>query len=156
MFLKRWEFPGAVLFSCSPCVHTPRLSCNPTHVNLMGLYPVNVVANSEHRYDQSIGLGIYDSDNACRPDWNEEGLRHAGSKSVVLFVEEHSLRVPAVHFAKEWPKYHLSDVAGKCTDQWVGHQFHHTTLLRKIDVDSCFRQFRVDYHEPINGSLLYS
>ena len=40
----------------------------------------------------------------------------------VVFVEEHSLRVLAVHLAKSWRKYYLSDVAGKCTDQSVGHQ----------------------------------
>jgi hypothetical protein len=34
-----------------------------------------------------------------------------------MFVEEHSVRVLAVHLAKSWLKYHLSDVAGKCTDQ---------------------------------------
>jgi len=36
-----------------------------------------------------------------------------------MFVVEHSLRVLAVHLAKSWRKYYLSDVAGKCTDQSV-------------------------------------
>jgi len=31
---------------------------------------VTVVANSVHLHDQSIGLGIYDSDTALRHDWN--------------------------------------------------------------------------------------
>jgi len=30
----------------------------------MGSDPVSLVANSVHRYDQSIDLGIYDSDTA--------------------------------------------------------------------------------------------
>jgi len=30
----------------------------------MGSDPVTMVANSVHRHDQSIGLGIYDSDTA--------------------------------------------------------------------------------------------
>ena len=89
-----------------------------------------------------------------RPDWNEVALRHTGNTSVIVFVEEHSLRVLAVHLAKIWHKYHLSDVAGKCTDQSVGRQWHHTTRLRKSDVGSCFRQFHEDYHNPINGSFL--
>jgi len=85
----------------------------------MGSDPVTVVANSVHRHDQSIDLGIYDSDTTLRPDWNEAALRHAGNASVVVFVKEHSLRVLAVHVAKSWRKYHLSDVVGKCTDQSV-------------------------------------
>jgi hypothetical protein len=34
-----------------------------------------------------------------------------------MFVEKNSLRVLAVHVAKSWGTYHLSDVAGKCMDQ---------------------------------------
>ena len=45
-----------------------------------------MVANSVHRQDQSINLGIYDSDTAWRPDWNQTVLSHAGSTSVVVFV----------------------------------------------------------------------
>jgi len=61
----------------------------------MGSDPVTMVAKSVHRHDQSIGLGICDSD-AWRPDWNEAALRHAGSTSDVVFIEELSLRVLAV------------------------------------------------------------
>ena len=43
-------------------------SFNPANVNLIGSYPVIVVANSAHCYDQFISLGIYDSDSAWRPD----------------------------------------------------------------------------------------
>ena len=111
-FLQRWEFAEAFLFSCSPCVHTPQLSRNPTHGNLMGSDSVTVVANPVYRYDQSIGLGIYDSDTAWWPDWNEVAHSHAGSTSVIVFLQEYSLRVLAVHLAKRWHKYHLSDVAG--------------------------------------------
>jgi len=78
----------------------------------MGSDPVTVVANSVYRHDQSIDLGIYDSDTAWRPDWNEAPLHHAGSTFVVVSVEEHSLKVLAVHLAKRWLKYHLSNVAG--------------------------------------------
>jgi len=63
---------------------------------------MTVVANSVHRHDQSIDLGIYDSDTALRPNWNEAALRHAGRTSDVVFVEEHSIRVLAVHLAKSW------------------------------------------------------
>jgi len=115
-----------------------------------------MVANSVHHHDQSISLGIYDSDTAWWPDWNEAALCHAGRTSVIVSVEEHSLRVMAVHLAKHWHKYHLSGIVGKCTDQWVGHQWHRTTRLRKSDVDSCFQQFLVDYHDPINGSIVDS
>jgi sugar diacid utilization regulator len=59
-------------------------------------------------------------------------LRHAGNTSVIVFVEEHSLRVLAVYLAKSWRKYHLSDVVGKCTDQSVGHQLHHTTYKKGV------------------------
>jgi len=59
-----------------------------------------MVANSVHRHDQSMDLGIYDSDTALRPDWNKAALRHASNTSVVVFVEEHSLEVLAVHLAK--------------------------------------------------------
>ena len=47
----------------------------------MGAEPVTVVANYVHRHDQSIGLGIYDSDTAWQPDWNEAALLQAGSTS---------------------------------------------------------------------------
>jgi hypothetical protein len=50
---------------------------------------VTVVANSVHRHDQSIGLGIYDSDTAWQPDWNEEAPRHAVSALSVVCVDEH-------------------------------------------------------------------
>jgi hypothetical protein len=73
----------------------------------MGSDPVTAVSSSGHRYDQSIGLGIYDSGTAWWPDWNEEALCHAGGTYVVVFVEEQSLRVLAVHLAESWPKYHL-------------------------------------------------
>ena len=141
-------YADVVRLSYSPCGYTPQLSCNPTHVNLMGSDPVTVMANSFCRHHTFIGLGIYDSDTAWRRDWNEAALCYAGNTSVVVFVEEHSLRVLAVHLAKSWRKYHLSDVSGKCTDQWVGHQWHHTTRLRKSDVSSCFRQFHDDYQIP--------
>ena len=59
----------------------------------MGSDPVIVVTNSVHRHDQSIDFGIYDSDTALRPDWNEAALRRAANTSVVVFVEEHSLSV---------------------------------------------------------------
>jgi len=52
----------------------------------MGSDRVTVVANSMHLHDQSIDLGIYDSDTALRPDWNEAALRHAGHISIVVFV----------------------------------------------------------------------
>ena len=115
----------------------------------MGSVPVTVMANSGHRHDQSISLGIYDSDTAWQPDLNEAALRHAGSTCVVVFVEEHFLRVLAVHLPKSWCKYHLSNVAGKC------HHCHQTTRLRKSDVGSYFLQFHVDYRDPMNGSFLY-
>jgi len=49
----------------------------------MGSDAVTLVANSVHRHDQSIDLGIYDSDTAWRSDWNEAALRHAVSTSDV-------------------------------------------------------------------------
>ena len=120
----------------------------------MGSDPVTVVASLStprliHRF------GNINSDTAWRPDWNEVALRHDGSTSVVVFVEEHSLSVLAVHHAKRWRKYPVSHVAGKCTDQSVGHQWHHITLLRKSDDGSCFRQYHEDYQVPINRSPLY-
>jgi hypothetical protein len=66
----------------------------------MGSGLVTLVANSVHRHDQSIGLGIYDSDAAWRPDWNEAALRHADSTSDVVFVEERFVRVLAVRLQK--------------------------------------------------------
>jgi len=65
----------------------------------MGSDPVTLVANSLHYHDQSIGLGIFDSYTAWRPDWNEAVLRHAG-RTFDVFVEEHSLKVPAVRLQK--------------------------------------------------------
>ena len=116
--------------------------------------PVTVLANSVYHHDQSIDLGIYDSDTAWRPNWNEAALRHAHSTSVVGFVEEHSLRVLAVHLAKRWRKCQTS--RGKCTDQSIGHQWHHTTCLRQRDVSSYFRQFHEAYHDPIKERFLYN
>ena len=54
-----------------------------------------------------------------------------------------------------WRKYHLSHVAEKCTDQSVGYQWHQITRLQQRDAGSCFRQFRVGYHDPINGSFFF-
>jgi len=98
-------------------------------------------------------FGIYDSDPAWWPDWNEVVLHHAGSTFVVVFVEECSLRVLAFNVANSWCKCHLSDVVRKCMDQWFDHQWHHTTCLKQRDVGSCFWQLHVDYHNPINGSF---
>jgi len=53
----------------------------------MGSDPVNLLGNSVYRHDQSIDLGIYDSDTALRLDWNEVALRHADNTSVVVFVQ---------------------------------------------------------------------
>jgi len=36
-----------------------------------------------------------------------------------VFAQEHSLKVLAIHLAKSWHKYRLSDVAEKCTGQSV-------------------------------------
>ena len=138
-FLLRWEFAGIVLLSCSPCMHTPLLSCNPTHGNLMGSDLVTVVANSMYLHDQSIDLRICDSDTALQPDWNEVTLLQVDNIFVVVFVEEYSSRVPAVYLAKRWRKCHLSDDMEKCTDLSVGHQWHHKTRLWKKDVGRCFQ-----------------
>jgi len=120
----------------------------------MGSDPVTVVANSVYRHDQSIDLGIYVSITALRPAWNEVALRHAGNISVIVFVEEHYISVLAVRVVKSLRKYQLSDVAEKCTDKSVGHQWHHPARLRKNDVSICFRQFHEDYHNPITGIFL--
>jgi hypothetical protein len=66
----------------------------------MGSDPVAVVANSVHCHDQSLGLGIYDSDTTWRPDWNVAVLRLAVSTYDVVYVEERSLRVMAVRLQK--------------------------------------------------------
>ena len=58
----------------------------------MGSDPVTTVANSVHCHDQSINLGIYDSDTALLPDWNEAVLHHADNTSVIVFVKEHSCK----------------------------------------------------------------
>ena len=47
------------------CIHHD-LSCSPTHCNLMGSDPMTVVANSLHHHDQSINLGIHNSDTALQ------------------------------------------------------------------------------------------
>jgi len=57
----------------------------------MGSDQMTVVANSVYRHDQSIGLGIYDSDTARRPDSIEVAPLHAGSIFVIVSVQEHSL-----------------------------------------------------------------
>jgi hypothetical protein len=54
--LQRWEFATVFLLSCTPYVHTPYISYNPTHGNLMGSDPVTTVANSLHCYDRSVCL----------------------------------------------------------------------------------------------------
>jgi hypothetical protein len=62
----------------------------------MGSDPVTLLADSLHCHDQSVDLGIYDSDTAWRPYWNEAALCHAVNTSD-MFVEERSLKVLAVH-----------------------------------------------------------
>ena len=52
----------------------------------MGSDLETVVANSVHRHDQSINLGIYDSDTALWPEWNEAALRHAGNTYAIVFL----------------------------------------------------------------------
>ena len=80
----------------------------------MGLDPMTLVANSVNHHDQSIDLGIHDSNTALCPDWDEAVFRHAGNTYVIMFVEEHSLRLLAGHLSKSWCKYYLSDIAEKC------------------------------------------
>jgi len=41
----------------------------------MGSDLVTIVANSVHHHNQSISVGIYDSDTAWQNDWNEVALR---------------------------------------------------------------------------------
>jgi len=128
-FLQRLESAGLVILSCSPCVHTPELSSNLTHGNLIlqirwPWWPILCTATTNP------SVWIYDSDTAWRPDWNEAALRHAVSTSDV-FVEERSVMSAGSSFANSWRKYHLPDVAAKFTDQSVGHQWHHTTRLRR-------------------------
>jgi len=57
--------------------------------------------------------------------------RYATSTSVIMFAEEHSLRVSAVHFTKAQPKCRLSDVAGICMLQSAGTQRYQTTGLQE-------------------------
>jgi len=44
------------------CIH------HSFHGNLTGSVPVTLVGNSVYRHDQSVYLGIYDSDTALRPN----------------------------------------------------------------------------------------
>ena len=81
-------------------------------------------------------------------------FRHAGRTSVAVFVEEHSLTVPAINIAKRWRKYHLSDVAEKCTT----NEFTSDTTPHVYDKEMlivAFLQFHMDYQDLINGSFLY-
>jgi hypothetical protein len=48
-------------------------------------------------------------------------IRHGGVPSDI-FIEEHSLRGLAVHFAKGWRKCDLLDVVGRWKVQWAGHE----------------------------------
>jgi hypothetical protein len=45
---------------CSPCFHTPRFSCDPTHGNLTDWYPVSAVANSVdcHQYSSMAAVSL--------------------------------------------------------------------------------------------------
>jgi sugar diacid utilization regulator len=56
-------------------------------------------------------------------------LRHTGNTSVIVFVEEHSLRVLAVHLAKSWHKCHLSDVAGNLVTNDTTPHIHGKAML---------------------------
>jgi hypothetical protein len=71
--------------------------------------------------------------------WSEGVLRHAGNTSDDVSVDERSLRGQIFHVAKVRREYHLSDVAGRCTVQWVGHQWHHIIRLRKSIIGSYIR-----------------
>jgi len=84
----------------------------------MGFDPVTVVTNSVYHHDQSIDLGIDDSDTAWRPDWNETALRHAGTTYVVVFVQERSLRVLEFLLAKSWRKL----IGTTTSDRWYLRQ----------------------------------
>ena len=145
-----WSSSSLVFAFCAYAI----VLCNPTHGNLMGSEPVTVVAYSIHRHDQSIGLGNFDSSTAWQPDWNDKAPRHALSASFCRVCRGTCQRVLAVHFGKVWPKYHPLDIAGKCTDNWVGHQWHHITRSRRSYVGSCFRKLCEGDHDTINGSFL--
>jgi len=59
---------------------------------------------------------------------------------LIILVEEHSLRVLAVHLAKRWHKYHLSDVAGTnelFTNDTTPHIYRKAMLV--VDFDSSIR-----------------
>ena len=55
-----WSSSSVVFTRCAYTI----VFMYPTLGNLMGSNLVTVVANSGHRHDQSIDLGIYDSDTA--------------------------------------------------------------------------------------------
>jgi len=65
----RWSSSSVVFTLCAYTI----VFMYPTLGNLMGSALVTVVANSVHRHDQSIDLGIYDSGTAL--------LKSAGSSS---------------------------------------------------------------------------
>jgi len=119
----------------------------------MGSDPVTVVANSVHHHDQSINLGIYDSDTALRPDRNEAVLHHAGNTSVIVFVEEHSLRVLAVHLAKGGVNTTCQTRENVRNNQLVTNyttQHVYGKVMLVVAFNSSMRTF-----DPINGSFLY-
>jgi hypothetical protein len=98
------------------------------------------VASTLYRYNRSIDLGNAESDTAWWSDNNVGVFRRAGSTADAVSVEECSLRRLAVHVANK-SVCHLSDVAWKCTVQWVDHQWHHTTRWWKSDVGIFFSTF---------------
>ena len=84
-------------------------------------------------------------------DLTEMRWHCAGNTSVVMFAEEQSLRVLAVHLAKSWRKYHLSDIAGKCTYQSFGHQLHHTNIHGKATLAVAFYSSMKIFTTPYMG-----
>jgi hypothetical protein len=56
-------------------------------------------------------------------------MSHHAGKYICVFTEEHSLRGPAVHFAKIQCKCHLSNVVGRCMAQSADHKQYQTTHL---------------------------
>jgi hypothetical protein len=118
-FLQCSEFAAVVLLLCSPCVHTPYLSCNLTHGNLMGSDPVTVVANSVHCHDQSIDFGIYDSNTALWPDWNEAVLPTGYTCPQVQDAECAGCVTDKMYYQHDGTPPHFSQVIR----QYLNHKF---------------------------------
>jgi hypothetical protein len=73
-------------------------------------------------------------------------LCSAGSTSEVVFIQKRSVEGLSFRVCQEFAEIPFVRQCENLKSKWSGHQWHHTTRLRKSNVGNYFWLFSVKYH----------